>query len=106
MDWLWLLMVLAVKGYQITSWALVLSRAILRPFTYALCWKLEILQSDVPPEIMLLVIPIGWAISLPAVSWPQLKKYCGVKFNDLCPDKRETDKTPLKRGLFHPVKRL
>lgn len=58
-DWLWLLIVLAVKDYLVTSWPLALSGAIVKPFTYALCWKLEILQSDVPPEIMLLVIPVG-----------------------------------------------
>jgi len=46
--WYWLL-----KVIRVTPWPLAVSSAIVGPFTYALCWKLEILQSDVPPEIML-----------------------------------------------------
>jgi len=67
--WYWLL-----DRVRAAPWPLAVLGAVVGPFAYALCWKMGALRPGIPPEIMLLLLSVGWAIYLPAVSWLQLRK--------------------------------
>lgn len=67
--WFWLLDL--IKSAPLP---LAVLGSIAGPLAGIIGWKLGAIQPGTAPEIMLLLLSVGWAIFLPAVSWPRLNK--------------------------------
>ncbi|CNL01226.1 DUF2878 domain-containing protein [Yersinia aldovae] len=52
----------------------VLLGAVAGPLAYIIGWKLNAMTPQIAPEIMILTLSLGWAIYLPVVSWPILRR--------------------------------
>ncbi|EFE93804.1 DUF2878 domain-containing protein [Serratia odorifera] len=67
--WCWLLSLV-----RSASWPVAVFGAVFGPLSALISWKLTAITPLMAPELMLLVLAIGWAIYLPAVSWPQMRQ--------------------------------
>lgn len=67
--WFWLLDLI-----KAALWPLAVLGSIAGPLAGIIGWKLGAIQPGIAPEIMLLLLSVGWAAFLPAVSWPRLNK--------------------------------
>lgn len=52
----------------------VLLGALTGPLAYVIGWKLNAMTPQIAPEMMILTLSLGWAIYLPVISWPILRR--------------------------------
>jgi hypothetical protein len=67
--WYWLLPQLKTAVLP-----LALVGAIVDPVTYLIGWQLQAITPEATPQIMLLIISMGWAVYLPLISFPVLRQ--------------------------------
>lgn len=67
--WCWLLQLI-----RLSAWPIALFGAVAGPLSYLLSWKLQAFSPQISPDLMLLSLSVGWAVYLPAVSWPLLRR--------------------------------
>jgi len=68
--WLYFLL----NRIKLTAKIVALLGAITGPLAYVLGWKLNAMTPQIAPEIMIPILALAWAIYLPGVSWPLLRR--------------------------------
>lgn len=48
--------------------------AVTGPLAYVIGWKLNAMTPQIAPKMMILTLSLGWAIYLPVISWPVLRR--------------------------------
>lgn len=63
-----------LRRITLTTKTVVLLGALTGPLAYVIGWKLNAMTPQIAPEMMILTLSLGWAIYLPVVSWPILRR--------------------------------